>query len=44
MSNTLNKYITTIDYADKTLLILSGGSSDVSLCSFTTFIGTAVGI
>ena len=33
MSKTLNKYITTLDYADKTLFVLSGAGSDVSLFS-----------
>ena len=42
MSKTLNKYITALDYADKTLLVLSGASSGVSLCSFFTVIGTHV--
>ena len=45
MSNTLiNKYITALDYADKTLMVLSGATSGVSLCLFTTIIGTPVGI
>ena len=45
MSNTLiNKYSTALDYADKTLMVLSGATSGVSLCLFTTIIGTPVGI
>ena len=36
MSKTLNKYIAALDYADRTLLVLSGASSGVSLCSFAT--------
>ena len=36
MANTINKYITALDHADKILLILSGTISDLSLCSFTT--------
>ena len=39
-SKKLNKYITTLDYADKTLLVSSAASSGVSLCLFTTAIGT----
>ena len=44
MSKTLNKFITAIDYADKSLLVLSGTSSGVFLCSFSTVIGMPVRI
>ena len=44
MSKTLDKYITALDHPDKALLVLSGTISDVSLCSFTTVIGTFVEI
>ena len=44
MSKTLNKCITVLDYTEKTLLVLSGASTGVSLCSFTTIISTLVGI
>ena len=44
MSKTLNTYITTLDYPDKTLLVLSSTSSSVSLILFTTTIGAPVGI
>ena len=44
MSKTLNKYIRALDYADKTLFVLSVASSVFSLCSFTTVIGAHVGI
>ena len=44
MSKTLNKYIIALDYADMTLVVLSGASSDVSLCSFTTVFDTSVGL
>ena len=44
MSKTLNKFVTAFDYAEKTLLVLSGASSGVSLCSFTNVIGTPAGI
>ena len=37
MSNTFNKNIPVLDYADK-ILLLSGGNSGVSLCSLTTVI------
>ena len=36
MSKTLNKYVTALDYVDKTLHVLSGASSDISLCSSIT--------
>ena len=42
MCKTLNKYITTLAYADKTPLVLSNEKSGVSLCSFTTVIGGIV--
>ena len=44
MSRALNKYITSFDYAGTTLLVSLVASSGVSLCSFTTVIGTPVGI
>ena len=44
MSKTLNMYITKFDYAEKTCLVLSKVVSDIPLSSFTTVIGTAVGI
>ena len=44
MSKILNKYVTSFDYAGKTLLVLSGKSSGVSLCLFSAVIGTPVGI
>ena len=44
MSKTINNYITVLDYADKTLLVLLGADSGVSLFSFTNVIGTTVGI
>ena len=34
--------MTTLHYADKALLVLSGASNDVSLCSFTTAIDAPV--
>ena len=44
MSKTLNKYITALDYTNKTLLVLTVAFTGVSLCSFTTVIGTPVRI
>ena len=44
MSQTLNKCITALDFADKILLVLSDAGSGVSLLSFTTVSGTLVGI
>ena len=44
MGKTFNMYITTLDYAYKTLLVSVGASSDVSLSTFTTVIGTLVAI
>ena len=42
MSKVLNKYFTVLDYADKTLLVLPGLRSGVSLFSVTADIGTPV--
>ena len=44
MSKTLHEYITVLDYTDKTLLVLSGTGSGVSLFSFTAVIGMSFGI
>ena len=44
MNKTHNKYITALNYAGKTLLLLSSATSGVSLLSFTTVIGMPVGI
>lgn len=41
---TFNKFITALDYAEKTLLVLSSASSGNCLCSLTTIFGTPVGI
>ena len=43
-SKKLNKYVTTFDYIDKILIILSAASSGVSIISFTSIIGAPVGI
>ena len=43
-SKKLNKYVTTFDYIDKSLIVLSETSSGVSIISFTSIIGAPVGI
>ena len=40
----LNKYITTFDYVDKILVVLSATTGGVSVISFTSIIGAPVGI
>lgn len=42
--NVLNRYITVLDYADNSLLVLSSTTSGVSLFSVTLIISTPVGI
>ena len=44
MSKKLSKYIAFCDYFDKSLIALSAASGSVSIASFTTVIGTPVGI
>ena len=43
-SKKLNKYVTTFDYIDKILIVLSATSSGVSIISFTSIIGAPIGI
>ena len=43
MSKRLSKYIASFDYFDKYLIILSAGSGSISIISFATLIGAAVG-
>ena len=43
-SRKLNKYVTTFDYIDKILIVLSATSSGVSIISFTSIVGAPVGI
>ena len=43
-SKKLNKYVTTFDYIDKILIVLSATSSGVSIISFTSIAGAPVGI
>ena len=40
----MSKYVTTFDYIDKILIILSAASSGVSIMSFTSIIGVPAGI
>ena len=44
MSKRLSKYITSCDYLDKSLIVLSATSGSISIASFATVIGTAAGI
>ena len=43
-SKKLNKYVTTFDYIDKILIVLSATSGGVSIISFTSIAGAPVGI
>ena len=43
-SKKLSKYVTTFDYIDKVLIVLSATSGGVSIISFTNTIGVPVGI
>ena len=43
-SKKLSKYVTTFDYIDKTLIVLSATSGGVSIISFTSAVGALVGI
>ena len=43
-SKKLNKYVTSVDYIDKNLIILSATTGVISIISFTTTIGAPVGI
>ena len=40
----LGKYVTTFDYIDKILIVLSAATGGVSIISFTSLIGAPVGI
>ena len=44
MSKKLSKYISFFDYFDKSLIVLSVTSGDVSIASFATVIGAPIGI
>ena len=43
-SQKLNKYVTTFDYIDKILIVLSATTRGASIISFTSIIGVPVGI
>ena len=43
-SQKLNKYVTTFDYIDKILIVLSATAGGVSIISFTSVIGAPAGI
>ena len=43
-SKKLSKYVTIFDYIDQVLIILSTTTSGISIISFTSVIGTSVGI
>ena len=43
-SKKLSKYVTTFDYIDKILIILSAASGGVSIISFKSIIGVPAGI
>ena len=44
MSKKPRKYIAVFDYFDKTLIVLSATSGEISIISFTSVIGVPVGI
>ena len=44
MSKILSKYISSFDYFDKSLTVLSATCGSISIASFATVIGTPVGI
>ena len=44
MSKRHSKYITSFDYFEKSLIVLSATSGSISIASFATVIGTLVGI
>ena len=44
MSRRLSKYIASLEYFDKSLIVLSATSGSISIASFATVIGTPIGI
>ena len=44
MSKRLSKYIASFDYFDKSLIVLSVATGNISIASFATVIGAPVGI
>ena len=43
-SKKLNKYVTTFDYIDQALIVLSATTGGVSIISFASIVGAPVGI
>ena len=43
-SKKLNKYVTTFDYIDQALIVLSATTGGVLIISFTSIVGAPVGI
>ena len=43
-SRKLNKYVAVFDYIDQALIVLSATSGGVSIISFTSIVGTPIGI
>ena len=43
MSKRLSKYISSFDYFDKSLIVLSVATGSISIASFTTVLGASVG-
>ena len=43
-SQKLSTYVTTFDYIDKTLIVLNATTGGVSIISFTSIIGTPIGV
>ena len=44
MSKRLSKYITSFDYFDESLIVLSAASGSISIALFATVIGAPIGI
>ena len=44
MSKNLSKYVTVFDYFDKTLIVLSAASGEISIISFVSVTGAPAGI
>ena len=44
MSKRLSKYITSLDYFDKSLIVLSVATGSISIASFATVIGAPIGV
>ena len=44
MSKKISKYVTALDYFNKTLIVLFGTSGEISTISFARIIGATIGI